>query len=142
MADVSILDIAGSQWDFKDATARSVLSRTNKFSTTEIKTGMTWINGKPIYRKVFNPMVNGIVQPGFSNADNIWAGFIGLQNADMVTNAYILNKRNDNYVDIYNSCNTTAGQVFVPKVGTNTCYIRFPNAYIFFVVIEYTKTLD
>lgn len=60
MADVSILDIAGSQWNFKDNKARSEIYATNdkfkiaqSYSTAEIETGGTWIDGKKIYRRIF-----------------------------------------------------------------------------------------
>lgn len=60
MADVSILDIAGSQWSFKDNGARSEIYATNykfqiaqSYSTAETDTGGTWIDGKKIYRRVF-----------------------------------------------------------------------------------------
>lgn len=59
MADVSILDIAGSQWNFKDNGARSEIYATNykfniaqSYSTAESETGGTWIDGKKIFRKV------------------------------------------------------------------------------------------
>ena len=31
----------------------------NDYSTTEVNTGKTWIDGKPIYRKVINSVLNG-----------------------------------------------------------------------------------
>lgn len=62
MADVSILDIAGSQWNFKDENARNkILALERKFSalstystSEEINTGKTWIDGKTIYRRTFD----------------------------------------------------------------------------------------
>lgn len=142
MADVSILDINGSQWNFKDTEARNVLSRNNTYSTTEIKTGKTWINGKPIYRKIFNPLLNGVIQQGYSQNGGNWYGFTELQAADMVVNAYLLNKRSDNFVEIFNSCNSSVSQAFVPKIGSNLCYLSFVGAFTLFIVIEYTKTSD
>lgn len=67
MADVSILDIAGSQWNFKDENARNqILALERKFSalttystSEEINTGKTWIDGKIIYRRSFNLTING-----------------------------------------------------------------------------------
>lgn len=60
MADVSTLDIAGSQWNFKDNDARSEIYATNykfriaqSYSTAESETGGIWVDGKKIYRRVF-----------------------------------------------------------------------------------------
>lgn len=62
MADVKILDINGSQWNFKDENARNqILAVERKFSalttysaSEEINTGKTWIDGKTIYRRTFD----------------------------------------------------------------------------------------
>lgn len=61
MADVKIIDIKGSKWNFKDEAARTrietIEGKVDKnftYSTEEIDTGEKWIDGKPIYRKVIN----------------------------------------------------------------------------------------
>ncbi len=51
--------------------------RKRKYSTEEINTGDIWINGKPIYRKVFSGTKSGPLQFSIANL-----------NIDEVTNAY------------------------------------------------------
>lgn len=142
MADVSILDIAGSQWDFKDTKARDAVSKIGTYSTSEIKTSKTWINGKPIYRKVFIPMIDGVIQQGYSYSGDNWYGFTELQSVDMVVDGRLLNKRIDGFVDIYNSCTAQTSQALVPQVGSNRCYLNFHNKYSIFIILEYTKISD
>lgn len=61
MADVKIIDIKGSKWNFKDEAARTRIETVERkvdknftYSTEEVDTGEKWIDGKPIYRKVLN----------------------------------------------------------------------------------------
>lgn len=49
---VEKIDLDGEQWDLKDSPLSEQVSSLQTYSTTEINTGMKWIDGKPIYRKV------------------------------------------------------------------------------------------
>lgn len=40
-------------YDVEDSTAREQINNMGNFSTDEVDTGQTWIDGKTIYRKVF-----------------------------------------------------------------------------------------
>lgn len=61
MADVKIINIKGSEWNFKDEAARTRIETIEQkvdknftYSTEEVDTGEKWIDGKPIYRKAIN----------------------------------------------------------------------------------------
>lgn len=51
---VEKIDLDGEQWDLKDSPLSEQVSNLQAYSTTEINTGMKWIDGKLIYRKVIN----------------------------------------------------------------------------------------
>lgn len=56
MADVKVLNANNNSYNIKDETARTDIANIKagrNFSTNEIDTGMTWIDGKKIYRKCF-----------------------------------------------------------------------------------------
>lgn len=52
-------------YEVKDEEARSMLSEIGTFSSDETLTGQTWIDGKPIYRKVIN------FGPAFDNSADL-----------------------------------------------------------------------
>lgn len=52
-------------YEVKDEEARSMLSEIGTFTSDESLTGQTWIDGKPIYRKVVN------FGPLFDNTDDL-----------------------------------------------------------------------
>lgn len=55
--EISEVNPDGNVYQLKDSTARAGLAQIaaqNTYSTTEVDTGKKWINGKPIYRKVFS----------------------------------------------------------------------------------------
>lgn len=59
--DVSKINIDGNEYNVKDATARAGLAQIaaqNTYSTVEVDTGMKWIDGKDIYRRVFQLTVS------------------------------------------------------------------------------------
>ena len=43
----------------------------SKYSTDEIKTGKTWIDDKPIYRKCFQQTSTATIHTGISNIDSV-----------------------------------------------------------------------
>lgn len=118
------------------------LQRNMSYSTTEQWTGGTWIDGKPIYRKVVKIYNQGSLVSGITHSSgNLYHGFPFLLTAELITNCWVINKRQDNYVDIYNA-GASGIQPIVPKVGIDQVYLGIPNAYTFWAVFEYTKTTD
>lgn len=116
------------------------LCDSNIYSTTEKRVG-TWINGKPIYRKVVSQPVSN------------WTGNkdinLGVSNVDVFTNARVLID-----TDIYTAVGNTQGStsyylrnwVFRKTSTNNTVTVvnglNTSITGIIYVVIEYTKTTD
>lgn len=82
MENVAKIDIKGTQWSIKDQIARDKvelleigIENANIYSTEEIDTGKKWINGEPIYRKVFIPTVV-----------NFSSSFVNILTADWIQN--------------------------------------------------------
>ena len=69
-------------------TVKLVTDKDMRYSTDEVKTGATWIDGKPIYRRVFKvtnkSISNGTLVQGFakSNFDAIVSIYAFLQGSD------------------------------------------------------------
>ena len=54
--EISQINPDGNVYDIKDATSRTEITQIkaqNVYSTAETNTGKKWINGKPIYRRVY-----------------------------------------------------------------------------------------
>ncbi len=108
----------------------------NNYSTSEIKTGQTWIDGKPIYRKCFN---------GF----NFTNGQTMVSNVSSFVNAYGLGDpgtgitRQIPYYEFYNS-NSYMCRFY--KSGSNIILESqlggVGHTAILNCTIEYTKTTD
>ena len=75
----------------------------NKFSLEEQAVG-TWINGKTIYRKVFNPYVDGAFKEGYSLENKMLKGCDVVDNneVDLVIESKLILLRDDGYIDILN----------------------------------------
>ena len=107
----------------------------NSYNTEEVKTGATWIDGKPIYRKVItipqfrDTTIN--VNTGVTNAETVFIKSGTWERPD------ISNK-------IYSLDNTFMGQYEFNKqdgilnISTNNQYVTFSG----YIVLEYTKTTD
>lgn len=115
------------------------------YFTDEIDTGMKWIDGKPIYRKVIT----------FSNQaiNNTITLNTGINNMDTCTNFnFILNdRRTGAKIDRFNTMVSTDGEkVLVPRLNNTGATIEFngldsyganeQRTLIF--ILEYTKTTD
>lgn len=92
MENVAKIDIKGTQWSIKDQIARDKvelleigIENANIYSTEEIDTGKKWINGEPIYRKVFIPVV---IDFSSSFVNILTADWI--QNIKFITNGMII----------------------------------------------------
>ena len=108
----------------------------NTYSTTETRIGV-WINGKPIYRKVYT--ISGFTTDTTSNFS------IGALNIDNVVNVFGIVDTGTYCVPV-NFTNTSVGAnayhfAYVNK-STNTIVYQFHWSGIARVVIEYTKTTD
>ena len=110
------------------------------YSTTEQKTGGTWIDGKPIYRKV----INGLNAPSTTN----WTTVVstGLENVDTMVKLYGIMVTYDNYqiplpwaeqgYTIVHRFYNTDKSIAI-KLNSSGWYNR---PYI--LIVEYTKTTD
>ena len=108
-------------------------------SVDEIKTGNKWVNGKPIYRKVFSGTKSGALQFNISDL-----------NIDEVTNAYgnlHVQEGSDNQYRHIPSYGSSSNYVsYEVSLNTNTLNIvgataAYSQGEVTFV-LEYTKTTD
>lgn len=106
-------------------TVKNFVEEKNSYSTTEMLTGGKWIDGKPIYRKVYNVNINAIVN-GWVNTD------ISVTVMDTITKANYLSDGVP--VD---------GLVQLTQKSNNTLRLFTTNAWsINTITLEYTKTTD
>jgi hypothetical protein len=109
------------------------------YSTDETLTGGKWIDGKPIYRKVYyrsetNPFQynNIILESGFANTKNLTKaeGVIKLNTNNIVQLPYIdASDTMEIFIDQYGNLDTFT---------LNAAY----NVYWYKIIVEYTKTTD
>lgn len=120
-------------------------SLVNQYSTSEVKTCLKWIDGKPIYRKVFTG--------NMTNTTNEWTNLekCNLNNVDNVIDisGTIKNTSSDRRVlpaSAYESTSYHCTFSYLGQTDYLQCYVNgwtyttFGFKYI--VVIEYTKTTD
>lgn len=107
------------------------------YSTTEINTGETWIDGKPIYRKVFNfgTMPNTTTLDIQHNISNLGTTIKCYGMAVRSSDSRALTIP-DSTPGAEISCGVTNTSVYVT---TNNDRSSFNNS---FIAIEYTKTTD
>ena len=136
----------GTEVDF-DGTSQDIptgwesVTNPDSYSTSEVKTNMTWIDGKPIYRKVVQ--INGLpnntettYQTGIINGETIkYDGFLSLSESD-------LGLQHMPYFSPYSS----TGNVYY-WVRKDTTYIHIKtgtdrSSSSAYIIIEYTKTTD
>lgn len=144
MADVKILDIKGSKWNFKDEAARTRIETIEKkvdknftYSTEEKVIG-EWIDGKPIYRKVFTDPNNF-----WSATDNIVGNITNFKEPTSIK-AIAFNNELSGWVD-NNEGGETRCYAYIASNGEVHFYrsdIRDGVAYPKRIIIEYTKTTD
>ena len=96
-----------------------------KYSTEETKTGMTWIDGKPIYRKV--------IEKHITLAGNSWnSSGLDISEIDTLCNCVMLNSK------------LAFGGFYTAKVSNqlNVYCVSDANWNAHTVILEYTKTTD
>lgn len=108
------------------------------YSTEETRIG-TWIDGKPIYRKVITGTVAASAQNSFSIPS---AGF----NAEFYVNIHGIVRYSENeyiFVSSYNNASLNTTSI---SFGANVIYIDTGNIKVaskpYYVIVEYTKTTD
>ena len=109
------------------------MNEQRSYSTSEINTGKKWIDGKPIYRKVFNALITAASMDVAHSISNV----------DKIVNVQGFSETNGG--------NTPSGfyastSYFFSMTGDRTqLHIRTTNAYIntaYNCILEYTKTTD
>ena len=125
----------GTIVDYDGDTVPAGYEEVNRYSTTEVKTGDTWIDNKPIYRKSFN----------FTQ----WSGLgldTNLENIDNIINANVMLKNTTTSQWIKLAYNSGSYSFYIKKTGdTYKIFISNDNVYTADSVcafIEYTKTTD
>lgn len=144
MADVKTLNANNNSYNIKDETARTDIANIKtgrNFSTNEIDTGMTWVDGKKIYRKCYSyngtvAVGEGVSFPGFTDVAeiiNMVGTFVNANDNHVFPCCYV-NANNDGTVTQVMSL------LFAPEwhsVQFINC-IGFP-CKNFRIYIEYTK---
>lgn len=108
----------------------------NIYSTTEVDTGMKWIDDKPIYRIVIQDALSGggwkFISTGITTIDTV----VKLEGKTVISNTtepIPMYENGNNWLGI--SFNVSNGNL---QVGASTNY----GSNSFFAIIEYTKTTD
>lgn len=110
----------------------------NTYSTSETNTGQTWIDGKPIYRKVFNTgaitTTNAFVEfnSGISNFSSLikFDAFFQIAQGIIPVNFYNTTDTNFDFIGFYDNVQ-------------NKIRIRIKTAVTAsYVILEYTKSTD
>lgn len=115
------------------------INKNNTYSTSESKTGETWINGKPIYRKVvIIPNVTATQATYDLSSIPIDICMVNTSNSFFAQGNYIL-------PIVSYGTNTDWSRAFF-EVSTKKLYVQFGSVYTMskniYITIEYTKTTD
>ena len=126
----------GAIVEYDGTTVPTNWEKVNDYSTEEVKTGETWIDGKPIYRKVVTGTINAtgnnqVILTG--NIDSLidYSGYI----SDPAENLKLIIGKST-YID--------GGSSRIIQIS-NSLYMGYANNYHnlgFYAVVEYTKTTD
>ena len=121
---------------------KEYVDNSNSYSTQEVKTGGTWIDGKPIYRKVFMATLQTDEQVLTIN--------ISPQLRSIIKVSGILSKENTDFVIPYSFTDgSTVFQIYTYCQGQNLFIIPRSSDGTYFtagcdvrMIVEYTKTTD
>lgn len=117
-------------------TINTKLTNLSTYSTEEVKTGETWIDGKPIYRKVFeltSDTEQQIIPHNIADVQHIWVSgdsFLEVGNSTSIPANYY----RDSGIYTYAHANRRSIFIRVSPPGWKG------NKY--YIVLEYTKTTD
>lgn len=126
--------LAENQQDNVLRDVKDYVDNANSYSTQEIKTGGTWIDGKPIYRKVISNVITADVQDIAH----------GIENIDSYVNLtpYMVNSEN---TQIFPSFNTGSYYFTVFASSKTVLILQCVSGYVgnsYRIILEYTKTTD
>lgn len=133
-------DNVGDLTTLKTTTQTSVVDSINElvdgqvYSSTEVKTNKTWIDGKPIYRKVMN------ITSGMSTSFNVLHNIANVDYLE-ITNANIFSSSTNNS-PIYYYSNTDYFRVFRNGDNISIRYGSSVSPVRIVIILEYTKTTD
>lgn len=124
--------LAENQQDNVLNDAKNYINNSNSYSTEEVKTGGTWIDGKPIYRKVVDvgTLPNATSKSVLHN----------IQNLNKILEAKLV--ANDSTNSIVCNFGGTAMAVYIDAANIITKTDNNFTGYSGYVIIEYTKTTD
>lgn len=136
----------GSEVDYVGDSVPAGWEEVDSYSTSEVNTGETWIDGKPIYRKIYAN--NSYSQNASTTADVSFS----LPNLDMITAIYGSAKVNDVCYPVPNSmwANTSGGMQYSWNINaiTSSGFKILTGSgspisnFKICIVFEYTKTTD
>jgi hypothetical protein len=110
------------------------------YSTDEVKTNEVWIDGKPIYRKIFTGRLadRSVAQINLTglNCETVYLknGFLKSDGGLIYTLPYAYN-----LADIYTTFEMDLNNI---KIGNNPSIISSYSRGTYYLIIEYTKTTD
>lgn len=113
-----------------------------EYSTFEQRIG-TWIDGKPLYRKVVSATF-GTVTEGTQSEITITMNNVGFALIDK----YWLDRMNENYPAINQGYASDAIYLGYTSFSDSNCYLKFRTKVAFasskkvYAIVEYTKTTD
>lgn len=116
------------------AVTSNAVAKSLSYSTEEVKTGGTWIDGKPIYRKVLSNVITGTTQDIAHNIENI-DSYVNLT-------PYMVS---GNGSQLFPSFNTGSYYFTVFASSKTVLVLQCVSGYVgnlYRVVLEYTKTTD
>lgn len=124
--------LAENQQDNVLRNVKDYVDNSNSYSTQEVKTGGTWIDGKPIYRKV--------VDIGTLPDTTSKSVLHNIQNLNKVLETKLVANDSTNFI----VCNFGGTELAVYIDGVNILIVSGNNltGYTGYVIIEYTKTTD
>lgn len=125
----------GSEVDYTGTDIPAGWEEVESYSTSEVNTGQTWIDGKPIYKKVIN---TGNMTSAVSH---------GISNLDWVISIYGVAKTNDNnYLPInFANPNGLNYQLSAYIQGGGNVGLNKGSGFTIsssYLIVEYTKTTD
>lgn len=133
-------------YDVEDTIAREKINNIGNYSTTEVDTGKTWIDGKTIYRKV---IATGDLATDFvDNAKSINHGITNLDNVISINCIGVFNdgaKFDFEGYTYYDSVQQ-AWNVLNVYINTDSIYLTYKgptmisNVDSSFIILEYTKS--
>ena len=123
-------------------TIEAYVSDAEKYSTTEVKTNKTWIDGKPIYRVTHKIWENGSAASGYTYSSNILSGPL-TKNAETLVSSYTMNKgTGGRWAMLATTGEGGPAQAWCWLTDSTAYYNYGATVSLAYAIIEYTKTTD